>query len=284
MNNIKLLIIVPVINLWSKYTKPCLDSIKSKYNFDILLIDNASTDNTLKEANDYITSNQRQLLYITNEESLSCAQSWNTGVKYGMQRAYTHFLILNNDILLHPEAIDRMIERFELSKNKFVAIKQEVRYATETKSYELSNDVEKIYESEVLMLVSCMDVKGECLDPQDVIIKNLEDKIGCPESENPHFSAFMINKQTIEKIGYFDEEFFPAYFEDNSYHYRIKLAEKKAICLPTALFYHYGSGTQNEALNHPVVSGDAFDRNRMKYIKMWGGLPGSEQYKTKYNK
>lgn len=45
----KIQIVIPCINLWSKYTKNCINSIKTKYEYRILLIDNGSTDETKEE-------------------------------------------------------------------------------------------------------------------------------------------------------------------------------------------------------------------------------------------
>jgi hypothetical protein len=35
------------------------------------------------------------------------------------------------------------------------------------------------------------------------------------------WSIFAINRACVDNVGFFDENFFPAYFEDNDYHYRL---------------------------------------------------------------
>ena len=40
-------------------------------------------------------------------------------------------------------------------------------------------------------------------------------------SPHPDFSCFMIHRDTYKKVGPFDEEYWPAYYEDNDYHVRI---------------------------------------------------------------
>lgn len=258
----KIQIVIPAINLWNSYTKNCIESIKTKYEYRILLIDNNSTDETKEEAGKLVSD---RFSHLRNDVSLSCAASWNVGIQDGFDRGYEYCLVLNNDILLHPEAIDRLVERFW------------------PKGYDM--ELQRPNGEANLVMVTMHDIKSECEKSEDIFNKNPEDKKDCPESEHPHYSAFMINKVYWDKIGPFDEEFYPAYFEDNSSHYKIKLARLKAICLPTATFYHFGSRTQNEALgwNNPVVTGPAFERNRDVYVKMWGGLPEHETYKTKFN-
>ncbi len=245
----KIQIIIPCINLWFKYTKPCIDSIKTKYDYRILLIDNGSTDETKIEAGKLVSN---IFSHHRNEEPWSCAKSWNFGIKDAFERGYEYALVLNNDILLHPEAINKMVERFEKDNND-------------------------------LAIVSCMDIKGELDKPMYIFDYMLSNKKDIKESEHPNFSAFMINKESYERIGEFDESFKPAYFEDNDYHYRIKLLKMKAICLPTALFYHFGSATQNEAFDKPLVGGMKFEMNRNYYISKWGDVPGKETYLKPFN-
>ena len=136
-------------------------------------------------------------------------------------------------------------------------------------------------------MVTCMDVRGEVTEkgllPIMIESLNANDKLSCDEAPNPNFSAFMLSKQCWEEVGEMDEVFAPAYFEDNDYHYRMKVLGIPAIVLPTAMFYHYGSRTQNEATSLPIVNGSMFENNRASYAKKWGGVPGSETFKSPYN-
>ena len=246
----KIQIVIPAINLWSKYTKPCIDSIKTKHEYRILLIDNGSADETKIEAGKMVSNT---FSHHRNEEAWSCAKSWNFGIRDGFDRGYDYILVLNNDVLLHPESIDRLVERFEKREDN-------------------------------LAMVTMNDVRGECQDPNVIFILDANRKKDTPESEHPCFSGFMINKECWEKIGEFDETFKPAYFEDNDYHYRINLAGMKAICLPTAMFYHYGNGTQHEAIpGKQFTSNFQFECNRRYYETKWGGLPGKETFQKPFN-
>jgi GT2 family glycosyltransferase len=101
--------------------------------------------------------------------------------------------------------------------------------------------------------------------------------------EEPDFAAFMVNPQTFTStVGEFDENFSPAYFEDNDMHYRIKLAGKKAVRRNDAPYYHTGSVTQNWG-GGQVVNSIMFERNKAYYRDKWGDLPGYEAYRTPFN-
>lgn len=257
----KIQIVMPTINLWNKYTKAAVESVQvamvaaKKHNIDcrILLIDNASTDETKVEAGAMVSD---LFSHLRNEERWGFQRSVNKGVDDGFERGYDLVLVCNNDIILHPEALWRVAERFS------------------------KGDVG---------MVTCMDVRGEIttkmLQPFQIDLLIANEKESVDEAPNPNFSAFAVNKQCWDDVGKFDEVFAPAYFEDNDYHYRMTLAGVNAIVCPPAMFYHYGSRTQNEANENglPFVSGGEFENARARFVKKWGGLPGKETYKTPYN-
>ena len=136
-------------------------------------------------------------------------------------------------------------------------------------------------------MVTCMDIKGEMKEKHIPISQigsvNSKDKEDIQEVPHPIFSAFMVSKRCWEEVGELDELFAPAYFEDNDYHYRMKLLGINAILYPPAMFYHYGSVTQLYADIRPIVSTGMFENNRANYINKWGGMPGEEKFIYPYN-
>lgn len=247
-------IVMPCINLWRKYTLPALESVATAQReaaergvkTEMLLIDNASTDETQAEA-----SKRAGIEYHRNEEQWGFQHSVNFGVRYFLNKGVDLVFVLNNDIVLHPHAIWRLAERFEKGR---------------------------------VGMATCLDATGESWrDPEKLVRLSDVDKVGCPESPNPNFSAFALNKECWDAVGEFDEVFAPAYFEDNDYHYRMKLAGIRAVVYPPAMFLHWGSRTQNEALGAPLISGQEFENKRAAYMRKWGGVPGQEQLKHPYN-
>lgn len=100
--------------------------------------------------------------------------------------------------------------------------------------------------------------------------------------EHPDFACFMVQPHKfVERYGWFDENFSPAYFEDNDMAYRIKLAGDKYIRRLDATFTHAGSVTQN--MDGPVVSSAMFERNRAYYRTKWGADPLAEIYTHPFN-
>jgi len=94
------------------------------------------------------------------------------------------------------------------------------------------------------------------------------------------WSVFIIPKKTYIKVGMFDEEFNPAYYEDNDYMYRMKLAKKSIFKIPFLNPVVYkNSQTMEKQPN--IMSYARVSKSR--YISKWGGEPNREKYITPFN-
>src|SRR6185436_14742652 len=94
------------------------------------------------------------------------------------------------------------------------------------------------------------------------------------ESGANAWSMFLQRKALQEKIGLYDETFFPAYFEDDDYSLRMRKAGIRAVPVVGAGYVHFASSTiqaytPEQTNNHHA----SFRRNRSYYIVKWGGDP-----------
>lgn len=106
-----------------------------------------------------------------------------------------------------------------------------------------------------------------------------------PESEKNHFSMFYLRRSAYAKIGPFDESFWPAYYEDCDYGYRMKLLGIKTMRVPHAQYTHVGSATYKSYDEERRKLHDRHTRQiQMYYCGKWGALPGREIYTTPFNK
>lgn len=94
-----------------------------------------------------------------------------------------------------------------------------------------------------------------------------------------NWSAFFLTENAYLKIGLFDENFKKAFFEDNDYAYRAKLAEIH-IEYKDELNPKIYKNSQTILVN-PLLGG--YLENREYFIKKWGGLPNEEIYKTPFS-
>lgn len=102
--------------------------------------------------------------------------------------------------------------------------------------------------------------------------------------EGADYSCFAIKvKPFILEMGLFDENFVPAYFEDNDMDIRLRLAGRRSVQVGAARAHHEGSVTQGFHQNAPVVTGPMFLENQTYFVQKWGGTPGETTFSTPYN-
>jgi len=99
------------------------------------------------------------------------------------------------------------------------------------------------------------------------------------------FSFFSLPDNIVNEVGRFDDEFYPAYFEDNSYDYKMNLKGYYVYGIPDCSVIHKGSQTLAHYTQAQIKEHHQnFEKNRKLYIQMWGGTPKNEKYATKYNR
>lgn len=92
--------------------------------------------------------------------------------------------------------------------------------------------------------------------------------------------SFIMPASTFGRVGEFDEGFKIAYFEDEDYSYRLKLAGTPHFStagLKPLKFINSASVARDAGLNQ------MFEPNRQYYTKKWGGQPKHETFKKPFN-
>ena len=186
-------------------------------------------------------------------------------------------LIRSIDVPVRPIIIDNWNENRGVAAAWNIGIREAwndgYRYAI------VANDDSYFEPGTISKIFNTMKINGACLvspnpngaiEPQGVI-------------EDSDFFNFMIDiPQLVDNCGYFDENFYPAYFEDNDMRRRIILSGTKALIDTDAIARHHGSATQYFDRNNPVCPPHMFENNRRYYIEKWGGQPGQEVCTTPY--
>jgi GT2 family glycosyltransferase len=95
------------------------------------------------------------------------------------------------------------------------------------------------------------------------------------------WSMFIMPKLIFDYVGRFDEEFYPAYYEDSDYMYRMKL--KFMIHLPVEALNPEVFRISMTQERDPKLVNESMQVNRERYIEKWGGLPLLEKYRTPFN-
>lgn len=96
-------------------------------------------------------------------------------------------------------------------------------------------------------------------------------------------AAFGINNEVLERVGYFDENFHPAYCEDVDYVRRCHLAGIETPSIVGTL-KHRGSATIFNDESYRLQNAFTYGENRAYYRSKWGGdVDGTERFETPFN-
>ena len=109
----KLLVIIVTFNA-GKWLERCFKSLESSsVQPDVMVIDNGSTDGTLKWIWDHTSDNVR--IHPTGE-NLGFGAANNIGLRYALEQGYEYVYLLNQDAWVGPECFDRLIKAFQSSE------------------------------------------------------------------------------------------------------------------------------------------------------------------------
>jgi len=97
-----------------------------------------------------------------------------------------------------------------------------------------------------------------------------------------NFSVLLLNINTYVTVGEFDSKFYPAYYEDSDYLYRMKLIGLRQE-VDTRLNPKDARVSQTYE-KAPEFVNNAMRYSRERYIEKWGNVPLLERYTTPFNK
>lgn len=181
----KVSVIVPTFNA-STTIERCLESISYQDypNVDIIVVDDASTDDTLKRASSF------NVTIISNQKNYGVAQARNRGVEHTDSDIV---VFIDSDVAIPVDAISRTLKRFEENTN-IIAVGGV--YSDNTKPYNFITD----------FLNLDLAYRGSVNPP---LVKYLG-------------SSFLaIRKETFVHVGGFSTAFHHATAEDIEFGYRV---------------------------------------------------------------
>lgn len=241
-------VIIPSFNKYELLKQAIESILKNNYpQIEIVIVDNASdeiTRNYLKEISD-----KENIRIILNEENVGFPGAVNQGILASKGK---YLIVANNDIIVPPNTISRMVEVAESST--------EIGIVGTMSNYVSGPQLDKkaSYNSPVAMLEYAEKLANE------------------QKGEFIHFPrvAFLftlIKKEVINQIGGLDERFNPGNFEDDDFCLRAQLAGYKTIIAKDTFVHHFGSQSFKEDGNEAYDA--RIEKNRNIFIDKWGGDP-----------
>lgn len=239
MTQKKVFIIILNWNGWPD-TRECLTSLeKINYqNFEVVLIDNASKDDYRPATADY----RFKITTIYNKENLGFAGANNQGIKIALEQEADYILLLNNDTVVEPDFLSKLIETAE--KNKKIGIAGPIIY--------FWNKPEKIQFAGGKM--NWLKTKGEHLVKINAPQPPLKLRGGAGEFCFVDYitgCCLLIKREVVEKIGLLSEDYF-LYYEDADWCLRAKKAGYERVLAREGKIYHKQSASTGE-FSYPYI-------------------------------
>lgn len=205
----------PFINSLYKYTNPDL--------FELIIVNNNSSDKT-KEYLEQIKLKYDNIKVINNAQNLGYAKGNNQGLKAANGE---YLFLLNNDVLLTPSWLENMITI--LDNNPEIGI-------LSCMTNYCGNPKQLVPQKEKLTPQNYIDKYPQLLKKN----KNIE------FVEKVIFFTWAMKRNTFEKIGFLDEDFGLAWFEDDDYTVRVLSSGLKAgIAQNTFIYHNYSQTSKN---------------------------------------
>lgn len=210
----------------------CLEALVRE-NCEIIVVDNASTDGTLRRVEDFAAWNPVRLL--GNEQNRGFGAAANQGAH---QATGDVLLILNPDAVAEPGAVNAMLHCLESTAADAVGgalLEVDGQPARGFVFRRLPTLWALIFEATLVNQLwpgNPVNRRYRCLDA---------DYSQQQEVEQPAGACFALRQTVWEKAGGFDEQFFPVWFEDVDLCKRLRDEGVKVFYCPDARFRHSGA-------------------------------------------
>ena len=248
-NSKKILVIIPHLDNIG-LIKLCLTHLskQSFKAFDILVVDNGSTDDSPKFLHKWQNENisdkepGRHVIFLSDNTGF--AHAVNLGFEYSIKHNYEYSILLNNDAFTDKYFVENLYKKI-LSKNKIFAVSSLMLKYNEDLTIEeqMENDFEG----------STIDSFGDNYTIISYAYQNRTgENIKVATSDISCFSACggasIYNNDYLQKTGFLDERFF-AYLEDVDLSYRANLLGYRIYACKDAKCLHVGSATSGGKYN-----------------------------------
>lgn len=250
-------IIIPVYNKVG-YTTDCLESLarhKSSFSFEVIVIDNGSTDCTPQ-----LVGSIPGIRYVRNQENRGFVDACNQGADLAKGRI---LVFLNNDTVVLNNWLDPLVNRLADPTIGLVGSKM-------------------IYPDGRLQEAGSIIFKdgsghnyGKGQDAKDFAFNFSRDVDYCSGA------SIAIEKRMFRKLGGFDKRYAPAYYEDTDLAMSVRKSGKRVVYEPFSVLMHIEGGTSGT----DTTSG--FKRfqpiNREKFLKKWSKELNKNHYGPRVN-
>jgi GT2 family glycosyltransferase len=199
----------------------CLEALSAQTirDFEVILIDNNSTDGSLDILKSYDSKLPLRLEYLPKNQGFATANNIGARLAGGKW-----LVLLNADAFAEPEWLEKLL----------TAADKYLEYAC------FSSRQLRAFDPNII------DGAGDAYHVSGLAWRRflgypaLEYGLEQQEVFSPCAAAAMVRRDAFLEVGGFDEDFF-SYFEDVDLGFRLRLAGYRCLYVPTAVVHHVGS-------------------------------------------
>ncbi|MFB9077344.1 glycosyltransferase family 2 protein [Flavobacterium procerum] len=208
----KIYVVIVTYNAMEWISK-CLESVMP---YNIILIDNVSTDETLLFVEEHFSN----VTILKQDKNLGFGKANNLGIKKAYEEGADYVFLLNQDAWVEPDTISNLVKAHQNHPEYGIVSPMHLNGKGDALDYNFSNYINPS---------KCKNLYSDIF-----LNKTLE---GIYETDFANAAAWLLSKNCIEIVGGFNPSFFH-YGEDLNYIQRLKYHGLKTGVLPTSIIYH----------------------------------------------
>jgi len=235
----------------ARFLYKCLSSVaNSDYpSFEIILVDNASTDRSLDLVEKHF-GDLSNLRIVENKSNNGCSQGRNVGITYSKG---DYIAFLDNDTEVKKNWLYEVVKVFE-SDPLIGAIQCKILLANDRQKFD-----------------SCGIYLSSFGFPYEIGVgeKDEGQYDNIYEIFAARGAAVAIRKPILDRIGYFDNDYF-IYGDDTDLCWRVRLNGYKVVFAPESVVFHAGAGSAKASTFYHRIFYEGSKNNIKNLIKNLG--------------
>ena len=247
-----------------RFLPECLQSVREhSANATVCLVDNSSSDGSVE----YVRTHHPEVHLIELEMNLGFVQATNLGLLAGLQAGAEHFVLLNNDTRVTAGWLDALEASADVDarlgiigswqndfdgnpspRTKVILSSDNVALVRPPETSGTSKAVVGGRTSVELMLGPSSDDTGTAANHA----QSRNDELQAAEPVPPNLiidadwvegSCLWMRRAVLEKVGFLDPLFAPAYFEEIDFCRRARRAGWRVAMATNSVIEHFGAGS-----------------------------------------
>jgi GT2 family glycosyltransferase len=200
-----------------KFLKKCLQSVlSSNYeNFEIVLVDNGSTDKSLESVRPF--DRDPRLKMVCLKENLGFSRGNNTGASVASGK---YIVFLNNDTMVDRDWLKELVNVMERNQNVGAAQPKLLFLERQDEVQGAGNFIDTL--GFTIPRTRLAEEKGKYDEQVEIAATG---------------AALIIRRNLFDHIRGFEPRFF-VYYEDTDLSWRVYLAGKSVLFVPSSIVYH----------------------------------------------